>query len=109
MAALTLPTAGAVRVVGFQRMADEQGGVPRPTLSGQLRGDALWTARVWQADILCATDAEAADVYSDAGEAAISGDLTGALTAWLTITGDAYAPIESTWERVLTVRIREQP
>ena len=109
MAALTLPTAGDVRVIGWSRLPDETGGAPRRTIGGQLRGDPLWTARAWEASILCATDAEAALVYADAaGDAAITGDLAGAVTVRMEVTGDEYTPHGTTWERVLSVRIREQ-
>lgn len=112
MPALTLPTAGDLRVVAFKRLPNERGGQPKRTLSGQLRGDPLWTARAWEVGVLCLTDLEADAVYTDADpftDRAISGDLTGAVTARLEVTGDGHQFVRDDWRRVLTLTIREQP
>lgn len=111
MAALTFPTAGDLRVVGFERLPNERGGQNRRTLSGQLRGDPLWEARAWTVEVIADTDAEAGNIYADAdpfADLAITGDLTGAITARVEITGDGYTPVEDEWFRTLTLSIREQ-
>lgn len=111
MAALTLPTAGDLKVVAFKRLPDERGGQPKRTLRGQLRGDPLWTARAWEAQVLALTDSDADAIYTDADpfvDVAISGDLTGAVTVRLEVTGDGHTFVRDEWHRVITLSIREQ-
>lgn len=61
MAAGDFATIGGtpIRFIRFRRLADETSGEPERTLSGQRRGDPLWTARSWAGDALCLNDAEA--------------------------------------------------
>jgi hypothetical protein len=109
---LTLPTAGELRVLAFKRLPDERGGSPKRTLSGSLRGDPLWTARSWEAQVLCTSDTEASAVYADAdpfADRSLSGDLLGGtVIARLEVTGDGHQFYRSAWDRVLTLLIREQ-
>ena len=114
MAYFTLPTAGDLKVSAFKRLPNERGGQPRRTLSGELRGDPLWEVRAWEVEVVALTDGEADAIYTDADgftDRAVSGDLTGAITARVDVIGDGHVMSHErgTWVRTLTLSIREQP
>lgn len=105
--------AATLRATRFRKTAGETGGTLRRTLSGQLRGDSLWSARNWEAEVVCTDDAAATAVYSAAdggfSDVAVSGDALGeSVTARVAVTGDEYQVVEGGWYRVLSLLIREQ-
>lgn len=101
-----------LKVNRFRRLPDERGGTLRRMLGGQLRGTAIWTARAWEADIFCETDAEANNVHGIANpfsDASFAGDgLGGTVTVRAEVTADEYAQTEEGWYRVVTLSLREQ-
>lgn len=112
---LTIGTQAGLQVVRFRRLKSERGGGGlRRAIGGQLRGDVQWSARNWQADILCTTDAQADALYAyadTAADVAVSGDATGgAVTARVEEDGDEYEMMDNsgTWHRVISLLIREQ-
>lgn len=108
---LTIGAAADLRVLAFRRAPDEHDDQPHRVLDGALRGDPTWTARAWTAEVLAATDAEAAAVYAEANPftpVACSGDvLPATVTCSVRITGDEYARHRNQWDRVLSLSLRE--
>lgn len=113
MAQLTFPTAGDLSVLSW-RSVPERGSSLKRTLRGQLRGDRMWTARNWDAEVFVATDAEAAAIYTDADDGqtnrSISGDLVvgSPVTARIEVKDDQYVRDGNAHVRVISLRIREQ-
>lgn len=67
-----------VRFREFRRLPDEQGGGPRRTVSGALRGDALWTKRAWAGVAYLPTTAAADTLRAAVGPnvpVTVAGDL----------------------------------
>ena len=102
------------KVADFRRLPDERGGGGlRRTVNGHLRADVTWTARQWEAEVVCTTDLEASGVYSAADiqtDVLLSGTGTGAVTVRAEVVADEYRILGDSGDywRVLTLRLREQ-
>lgn len=112
MAMLTLPLSGDLEVLSFGRR-NTSGGQLRRTINGQLRGDKLWKAREWRADVLALTDAAAQSIYMDAADGEVdvevNGDLVeGSAVVRIEVLDDDYQKDGTGYVRVLSLMLREQ-
>lgn len=102
----------AVKFLTFSRGEDETGGKRQRTLSGQRRGDVLWTARVWQGSVYCTDDTEANALRvlaDDLTARTCAGDLfpAGGVSCHVQCTGDTWERTRNGWYRVLSLTMRE--
>lgn len=99
-----------VKATRFQRRGDE-GPELRRTANGSLRNIGSYTARVWEGEVFCADDAEAAAVRakcSPSASVAVTGDALGAsITCRAIVTDDRWEPTGNTWYRMLSLTLRE--
>jgi hypothetical protein len=96
---------------GFERLQDEVGGGPKRTLSGQRRGEVLWRARSWQAQLVCTTHASAEAIRAlcdDVTPRVCSGDaLGGEVTCHVSAGGDPFTRTAQGWMRRPTIVLKE--
>lgn len=101
-----------MKFLTFNRLEDEVGGKRQRTLSGQRRGDVLWTARVWQGNVYCANDTEAnalRALANDLTARTCAGDLfpSGGVSCHVQCTGEAWERDRNAWYRTLALTMRE--
>lgn len=102
------------KVSGFRRLPDERGGGGlRRSVNGSLRAGVNWTARNWEAEVVCQSDAEANALYAAAdiqSDVLLLGTGTGSVTTRLEITDDEYQILSDSgnYWRMIPLRIREQ-
>lgn len=67
-----------IKALEFRRLPDEQGGGPRRTVSGALRGDVLWTKKAWAGIVYAANPTESDTLRAAVGPntaVTVAGDL----------------------------------
>lgn len=103
----------AVKFIRFRRLEDETSGEPERTLSGQRRGDPLWTARGWEGDAICLTDEEADALHAVADNRSArlcvgSAFPPGGVLCQVKAGSDEYEPVQGGWYRVVALTFFEE-